>query len=287
MTNDLDATNYGCGSKNNWRNRMWNTVREFTSNPADAIVVYLPGAANLDAPAATRKGFKQWNMIAVERDRKVVQHLRREQRQAVMHGSLLHAMVGWPPDRPVGVIVADLVSGFDSHASDIVRAWMCMRPFAQSTLVINMQRGRESDGTNRQTVSWQHTELVRALARQWDVAPNSRALYTVFALPLFLQMHYSRCAPGGVLPDNIKAAIVTRGLTNGQFWEWRFLPPYRSGRVVMDSVVLKDCGRIEARTELMRTAENEPQHVIVARAMRRKVAAAYAVRTMRFNGTLS
>lgn len=282
---DLDGIQYKNGAKNNWRRQMWNTVREFTDNPSDAMVLYLPGAANLDVPVAISKGFKQANMLAVEREGKVVEHLRRKYRQPVIHGSLAHTLIGWPQNRPVAVIVADLVSGFDGLVTDIVRAWMLLQPFEGATLVLNMQRGRESDCTKKHTVMWQHHGIVQSLAERWGVSSNSRALYTMFSMPMFLQWHYVRCvdAAGESLTDHDKALLMEQALANGTYWTWRFLPPYRSGRVVMDSLVIKDLGKIQGRTYLLAGSDAPNKPVKIARAMRRKVAAAFAVRTMRLS----
>lgn len=110
---------YRSGQKNHWRRWVWNRITETLPKgirPRDATVLYLPGEADLDWPEARRRGYQRENMIACERDPRVVRALR-ARGVTTISLSLALAMQAWPQGRPVHVVHADLCSGITSEAS--------------------------------------------------------------------------------------------------------------------------------------------------------------------------
>jgi hypothetical protein len=139
----MDAIPYKNGQKNQWRRTAWNAIERLVDNPPDAIVLYLPGSTDLDRPEALRRNFKPANLIAVERDPKVVAHLRAKG-TTVVCGGLLDVLRSWPETRKVGVVVADFQSGYQFCIGEIVQRLARFHPaFSGCVFMVNLQRGRD------------------------------------------------------------------------------------------------------------------------------------------------
>jgi hypothetical protein len=139
--------NYKFGTKNNWRRITWNRIIERLHVPArDAVVVYLAGESDLDRQEAKRRGFRDNNLIPVERDKNVCKKLR-DKKILCVHGDIIQALDGWPIDRRVDVVLCDLVSGLEDKYIHAMNRWMNYREaFSTTVFCFNFQRGREHNG---------------------------------------------------------------------------------------------------------------------------------------------
>ena len=144
MSEVLDAICYKNGNKNQWRRTAWNLLTEKTKDRANAVVLYLPGSTDLDRPEALRRGFKFNNLIAVERDAKVAAVLR-QRGVPTIQGDLMSVLKERKLPR-VDIVIADLVSGFDTTAGNLIGAWLLAYPDA--TFLINVQRGHDKFGAD-------------------------------------------------------------------------------------------------------------------------------------------
>lgn len=268
----LDPVNYKNGPKNNWRRTAWNAIRAYTPQPKDSIVLYLPGAANLDVPVAERHGFRRANMIAVEREADVARHLRRHHKQTVICDEICNVLFCWPDSPAVSVIVADLVGGFDTTAVTVL-GWFLARPaFTRCSLLLNVMRGRECGEWAR------NCRELSQIFNDNGLPPAHRARHFNAAIVLALaQLH---CPT----PDNAPqfAEWCNRLIRSGDIaktFATRVLPSYRTASgIYFDSLVIKDRG-ILARPSFPVAPTNR-----VCRRAARRIAAALAIRTMRLRG---
>ena len=139
--------NYQFAQKNHWRRRMWNLLRERVSvHPRDAIILYFPSEQDLDRPVALEKGFHSNNLIAIERDWKVVESLR-SRGVLTIHGEFSHVIMNWPESEPVHGVFADYVCGITN-----LTALVCFLVFGaagispESPVIFNFLRGRDLNG---------------------------------------------------------------------------------------------------------------------------------------------
>lgn len=140
----LDSVDYRARrARNDIRRSWWNRVAEALPNKRDALVLYLPGEMDLDRKEAVDRGFSDWNLIAVEANRKVASKLRLQGR-TVIHGRLADVMEAWPAQHPVAYVAADLQCGWGNEVERILNAYMSLQAFNGAVLLVNLQRGRDS-----------------------------------------------------------------------------------------------------------------------------------------------
>lgn len=275
----LDAVDYKNKGKNQWRHRVWSSLRKTVIAPDKTIVLYLPGETDLDSFMALRSGFKRANLIAVERDSRVAEELRAKHR-TVICDDLLSVMKNWPSHTPVGVVIADLQCGLEDYADHIALVWTGLEAFRNGTLLLNLQRGRERpDGETLPFIR----SFASSVAPAWDENTN-RAAFMILRL---LGLAASRLG--------LKKETCTKDewfKVVASAYAWRYLPSYRSTprSPLFDSFVIRDLGRLARYSDLQcmnayvegSFFENEG-----GAETKRKIAAALAVRTMRLNGRLA
>lgn len=115
-------------------------------NPQDAVVLYLAGKDDLDRREALRRGFKTWNLIAVDSDRDVVEKIRSQGGLAI-HGDIFEILMSWKPEPKIDAVVIDLCCG----CSDFIQHWFrrnwregLVGEYGKIVVSINMLRGRET-----------------------------------------------------------------------------------------------------------------------------------------------
>lgn len=277
-----DAVEYKNGQKNNWRLHLWNRISEVVQNKRDSLVIYLPGEKDLDSFVAQRKGFRSANLIAVENNEQVVKALRVRKR-TVIHDDLLTVMLNWPAAHGVGVVLADLQHGCTKDVLAILTAWCCLEAFRNSVLLVNMQRGRESQADAGYQAILRNREFVET--RSIDDTKN-RALMLLPGLIGDVARH------SGSSADGENACAIAH-----QFIGWRVLPSYRSTpkSPMFDSFLVHDYGllpRYESAGDMLRhvsTAgvDNNFFAQRIDLEVRQRIAAALAVRRMRLDGRLN
>lgn len=267
MDAGLDAVSYRNGQKNHWRRNAWNHIADLCHDKRNAIVLYLPGSTDLDAPEAIRRGFKAANLIAIERNARVVRQLRDRGRTCICAG-LTEVMAAWPDNHAVSVVVADFQCGLSRDVINTMTLWHQYPAFRNAVLLLNLQRGREIGAV------WQ---VASCIAEKADtsglsqrIPPNHRGLLAVAS---YVAM-YADDGKGWV--DVGFAEFILSKMVH------RFPPTYRSARVLMDSIVLKDTFPID------RSFSEAPKPVdhLRHREIRSKIAAALAIRTRRLRGEL-
>lgn len=143
---------YDFAAKRHWRRWVWNRIAERTKNPRDALVLFLAGPEAPDIDVARAHGFRAQNMIAVERDPRVVSRLR-GRKVLTIEGDLLQTLEAWPASRRVDVLLADLCSGLTQSTQEISRLLTLHGAFSDATIAVNLLRGREAAAGPLMTVA--------------------------------------------------------------------------------------------------------------------------------------
>lgn len=133
---------YKYGDKNNWRRWMWNRIVERLPNRHKAVCVYLAGEQNLDQGVALSKGFKPWNLIAVERDVVALETIRGGGALAV-GGDFFDAVDAIAKKHRIDVVFGDLTCGFERHMISRISNFMCHPNMNETVFAFNLLRGRD------------------------------------------------------------------------------------------------------------------------------------------------
>lgn len=294
----LDAVNYKVHEKTRWRNQVWSALKKIRGRKLlSDVVLYLPGENDLDAPKAEAAGVKPWNLIAIERNKGVAARLRSENR-IVLKLDLFDAMENWPIDWPVGVVLADLQAPLIDKMCWLGQIWKYHPAFADSALLVNFQRGRETQDNAkffykynelfsrrsalsgkttiqmlRHSQEWSDDEFIGDLVDQKNDRLNRAALFNISLIGMQnLSKQFAWPCPITRFsvedPDSNKEPLL------GQ----RQLDTYRSSVVLMDSALY---WRIGNGGEYSGVTIRNPNKKIT-----RYLSAARAVRTMQMNGQL-
>jgi hypothetical protein len=281
----MDAVTYKNGQKNNWRRAAWNAIANATENPADALVLYLPGSTDLDRPEALRRGFKPANLIAVERNEAVTAKLRASG-VTVIVGDLNDVLASWPVSVPIGAVLADFQCGVTKTVEKFMRLWSFHPATKNAGAVVNVMRGRDPENNWRAALTYEAAEdamgdsyldshvnmFLQSGVLDMGSYLSAKRCHFSFAksrAPALLSLVRGRltlCKPEDALLEPLS-----------KFAAARILPSYRSTprSPVFDSVFLRV------------NSPREPYTVIQPeKTGMRQIAAALAVRTRRLRGEL-
>jgi hypothetical protein len=146
---------YQFGTKNNWRKWLWNRISERLNVPAQkAVVLYMGAAEDLDRTEALRRGFKNLNLIHVDRDPTVTGLIRRRGGLAVT-GDFFEVVRCWPAGHSVDVVVGDFCNGLTLANFIGVTTLPLWRQCRESVFSFNLLRGRESKNDSWIREGWQ------------------------------------------------------------------------------------------------------------------------------------
>lgn len=275
--NELDAVNYKNGQKNHWRRTMWNFICK--ANPDKSLpVVYLPGSEDLDAKEATRRGWDDRNLIAIERSGAVVKHLRSCARN-VIRGDVASVVTNWPDDQPVGVVIADLQGGIGKDAFLVISAWLLNNAMRRSVLMINLQRGREA-GPLWEPYKFMSGQMDNDYFREkMGISNKHRGLLAVVGAMHVTLTHLATLV-GNENELTPRERLIRYTELSGL--EWAFPPTYRSkpGSPLFDSIVLF------RKPDFSGLSSCDRWQGMKDSTVRSRISAALAVRTMRLNGQL-
>lgn len=276
-----ESKDYKFGTKNNWRRRVWNELRDrIFGDRRDSLVLYLSGEQDLDRPVALSKGFPENGMIAVDRSQMVVDRLRGQGKLAIC-GDLLSVLESWPPHRPVDAVIGDFCSGLEKQTWKRLRVLWQNPAFTKAVCVLNFQRGREHSGNE-----WREGSTFIPID---GVHPGHRgALFLMLVIGGFAVRASPALADLGRKPveswtvRDIEVAETTHAVVSNAFCKKThplFLS-YRSGRALhFDSVIFS--GYLKDFTPRPEHIAQFKQHGDVD--LRRQIAAVLAHRTRRLN----
>lgn len=117
-----ESFHYKFGNKNNWRRWLWNRLRDRVDWDLDGgVVLYLAGQYDLDRNVAIAKGFREHNLLAIEKNHSVAQSIRRN-RTLVIQEEAETVLMSWPKHRPVQAVVLDMCCGLEDRIIRLSRS---------------------------------------------------------------------------------------------------------------------------------------------------------------------
>lgn len=139
---------YKITAKSRWRYWLWRNARDalqlvFNLGPKNAVCLYLPGPENLDLTVARRYGFHDYNLIAVDHDKKIVTDLRKKKKVNVIHSDLIELVSNWPDDFEVNFINADFKGCIGPKIKRFIKILMQEKAFKRCVVSINVLGARE------------------------------------------------------------------------------------------------------------------------------------------------
>lgn len=144
---------YDFGSKNNWRRWAWNRLDERIRDKDAGVCLYLPSADDIDRDIATGKGFKDNNLIGVER-KSVALALARRRGGLVISGDWWEAVQAVArSDTSISAVFADFCYGIPNDRSLVDMINPFSLPSAVDTVVaFNFMRGRDAPSNGLRVV---------------------------------------------------------------------------------------------------------------------------------------
>ena len=277
---------YTFGSKKHWRRTMWNAIASRIDVPArEAVVLYLGGKEDLDREVAVSKGFKQENLIFVDRSREIVS-LQRSRGTLAVSADFVETCFSLPPSMKVHAVFGDFCRGLSPAFLDSLYFLLWAPNLESSVFAWNFLRGRDP----------QWNEFRQCFDGQQDIGGHSAKHRGIqFQTYLWIQMS-TLLIPGLELRrDGVEyvggkpmSAQELQKLVRSWFSAINLAGDfatlsYRSvAKQTFDSVIYKNiCERMDAdlRAKWSKTFADtygEPQ-------VKRSLAASWAHRTMRQN----
>ena len=208
---------------------MWNRIAErIDVPPRDAIVMYMPGAEDLDLEVAKRHGFREQNMIGVERDKAVLANLRARNRLCV-HGDFCEVVCAFNAAGRIDAVLGDLTCGLEPRVENSIETMQQLPHLERAVFMFNFMRGRDArSSSGRQAID----NTVKRFGGDERLLKN-RAFHLLFGLSV--RLLEARLSSDRVIKD-----------FETEKWEryWSALNhdgmSYRSGDLVFDSAVWKN-----------------------------------------------
>lgn len=286
------SISYISGAKNHWRRWVWNRLSERSDVPAkERVVLFLASPELRDVEEALRRGYRRSNLIAIESDRERCIELRAK-RITTLNLPAGKVLQQWPPYIPVDAVLLDLCGGVDGEVNRCLCGLM-RSPFARTAVAINVQRGRDRVGEMREEMvaaasSLKEQMLANGSSSDAVALINSvRDSYGTTSRGFWIKhlrrelekrlltlalIHFGYDSPARQASVDVERLSFQRESSIAEL-------SYRHRRVVMDTLCFKNSihgtladfldGSIEADTPV-----------------RRRIAAALAVSTMRREGRL-
>lgn len=276
------SKDYDFPTKNHWRRWLWNRIAERCRNRRDALVVGMFGVDGLDFQAARARGFRPEGFISIERDR-MAARAARENGITTIHGNA-RAIIRTAP-RPIDVIVLDFCGGLSEDTVETFHnahtVALCSVP---SILAVNALRGRDAFLVRKLLIGAPSEPVKRSAVLEaivekalWE---NGAKRELAPLRPLVeagsIEAYTEACAVRAFHDRLVEKIVVGRS-------------EYHSNNLVFDSVVFDfsplktaTASRADGFALLREAQERDPS----APRLRRKWAAALALRTMKLRGDL-
>ncbi len=139
--------NYDFGPKRHWRRWVWNRIADKVASPRDAVVLYLAGAADNDRPLAKARGFRDDNLIAIEKNQTALRSLRADGVLTVgadFFRAVDAMAISSIASNGIQVVSADLCGGLSVPIFNGLLKWTCYPCMQHCVFVVNLLRGRDA-----------------------------------------------------------------------------------------------------------------------------------------------
>lgn len=143
MASDGASKDYKFGQKNNWRRAVWNDVLSRTKGREKReCILYLAGPQDLDRTVAMSKGVPGVNLVAIDRAGANVTRARKSGGVAIQ-GDIHDVLWNWPESRPVCAVLLDFCCGLEVSAAFAMEAVMTRPSMRGVVMMANFMRGRD------------------------------------------------------------------------------------------------------------------------------------------------
>ena len=272
--------NYKNGRKNGWRRWVHNQLGKRVEDKKNATVLYLAGKEDIDRAGLIRKGFRSDNLIAVEKEKSVVNELKKK-RKLVIHGKLEEVLFAWPDHSGFDVLIADMCSGLSPMTIDVLTgALFCGAVKNGGTVMVNVKRG-QADGRNFPAVL-QYQELVEHYT---GVTAKHRGRIAFMMVVELLKNRLECARYGGVSPETRSAQFVHLLDTVSDSFRPKFNSYRSGGSVYYDSLVFSK--HFSMNTELADVIDQRHLDGALGRRIekiKRQISAVLAEQTKRKSG---
>lgn len=113
-------------------------------NKKDLTIMYLPGEQDIDRDIAKRKGFNVKNMIAVDRDTKVVSKFKND-KKLIIEGDIGDIIYNYKNSKKIDIIIADLYHGATFNLLKLIYQIITSNALNnESIIAFNLLRGRDN-----------------------------------------------------------------------------------------------------------------------------------------------
>ncbi len=277
MATTGSTRDYRNGIKNNWRRSVWNeALRRTNGTEKHFPVLYMPGSEDLDRPVAEAKGVPRQNLIAVDRDRQNVHRLRSHGLPAI-RGDVFEALWAWPSSVRLSAVFIDLCCGLVGKVARDRNVFWLHPSVSGAVIVMNFLRGRDAWSSSH----FHGLEHV-AHAVQPGLSGKHRGFIWLFLSSINLIGDESRRHSEEDVLISDPAYTESASLVINSIYAPTFFS-YRSGPQIFDSVVFQS--RVPSQLEGRFKAEDMQEGLERIPAMRRRVAAALAIRTGRIRSS--
>lgn len=288
MTTPGATRSYRNGRKNNWRRAVWNEVlRRTASRERSEVILYLPGARDLDREVATSKGVPHQNLIAVDRHEANVRAVRAGGSFAIC-ADVLDVLWAWPDHVPVCAVLLDLTSGITADTVALFDPFQ-RRPLRDAVVMVNMLRGRDAWSNERRSLL-RSTSLDTLASRVLNTESGNRAAQLLILDAWGMLDSLAHFADTGetVVVDrrtiHYPSASGIHAIAGFVRLRCPWLFSYHSGRLVFDTVIVEPYAFVNnsgAPDDWL----DDDMTAITARwhraDVRRRIAAMLAIRTRR------
>lgn len=138
----IGLEDYKFQEKEKWRHWVWGNAFE-RLNPFNSVVLYLAGAQDLDRQVALQYGFQDYNLIAVENDKKSIKELRKKGVN-VIEGNIIDVISCWEGKPKIDFVNFDFTNGLNWDKIRLVCPVLLSNIFPSiRCFVFNIMRGRD------------------------------------------------------------------------------------------------------------------------------------------------
>jgi hypothetical protein len=221
-------------------------------------ILYMPGPEDLDRQVFAEKGVPHQNLIAIDHSRVNADSIRRRGHPS-LYADIHSVIEEWPESRPCCAVLLDYCGGLGIPTLRAMQAMLYRAPFRRAVVMVNMKRGRDAP-----------TNSLRALWAGVTDDDKHRGM------TLFLTVLGMMAAVGEPSDEQI---VSRRKLLWHQMDPWRW--DYRSGHQRFDSVMWSTAPAWSNTLDALLPKESGPASSPKQAALRRRIAAMLAWRTMR------
>lgn len=199
------AMNYDFGHKRHWRRWVWNRIAERVENRRDALCIYLPGSSDFDRPLAISRGFRDVNLIGVERNPDSLRTLRKSGALTINADFIETVTATIISKRMIGVIYGDLCCGLTRKLLSHIIVWLAATDSTKNCVfAFNLMRGRDAESNAIRGALNDGGPLVQN--SELEISEKHRGV-ALFSQAVFMMVHLSTYHRPGISAEDCEAEL--------------------------------------------------------------------------------